>query len=207
MASKFSNVGILDYGIGNLNSILNAVERLGYSAEVTAEISHKANFTHLIIPGVGAFGPCVKKLKERISVESLSEVVLESKIPTLGICVGMQLMFESSEEDTSEAGLSWFPGRIKKLKSSDKERVPHVGWNEVKFKSDSLGFTKDSSFHFYFDHSYAYVDQQAPDVEAVCDYSGGFSAIVRRKNIIGVQFHPEKSQKNGKKLLESFLGS
>ena len=205
IAIKSFKVGILDYGIGNLNSIVNAVERLGHRAEIIAEIDQHSQLSHLIIPGVGAFGSCANKIRDRVSINVLSDLVLGTKIPTLGICVGMQLMCHSSEEDNSVEGLGWFPGKIKKLRSSDEARVPHVGWNEVLFKNNSLGFHQNSSSHFYFDHSYAYVKEQSAEVEAVCDYADGFSAIIRRENIVGVQFHPEKSQKNGAKLLENFF--
>ena len=204
--SKKRKVGILDYGIGNLNSIVNAFERLGHEAKIINKLEGNRQLSHLVIPGVGAFGSCAEKLKSTISIDLLNELVLHTKIPTLGICVGMQLMCSSSEEDCSVAGLSWFSGEIKKLKSSNQERIPHVGWNEVRFKNDYLGFQKSALKHFYFDHAYAYIETEGVESKAICDYSDNFSAIISLENIIGVQFHPEKSQKNGAILLEHFCG-
>ena len=198
-------IGILDYGVGNIASISNAIKRLGYECTIVGAGHKKPKLTHLIIPGVGSFGYCRNKLNNPELSDLLLEYVSIKKINTLGICVGMQLMFESSTESPDYEGLSWFDGTITKLLATNNQRVPHVGWNEVNFIVSTVGFECGDKPNFYFDHSFAYKGIETDYTVATCEYSEKFTAIVERDHMIGIQFHPEKSQKNGLRILKSFI--
>ncbi len=198
-------MGILDYGVGNLASIANAVGRTGHESMLVGVEHGLPEISHLIIPGVGSFGYCREQLMNNNLHEILQEYIFIRKINALGICVGMQLMFDGSEESPSASGLGWVNGYISKLKSVNGNRVPHVGWNNVRFEKKSLGFSEGDSPNFYFDHSYALKTINPDLTVASSDYGGGFSAIVEKENLLGIQFHPEKSQKNGALILENFL--
>ena len=198
-------MGILDYGVGNLASIANAVRRTGHESTLVGVEHGLPKISHLIIPGVGSFGYCKEKLINSNLYEILLEYIFNRKINALGICVGMQLMFAGSDESPTVLGFGWVNGYISKLKSVNGCRVPHVGWNNVRFEKKSLGFSKGDSPNFYFDHSYALKTIDPNLTIASSDYGGGFSAIVEKENLLGIQFHPEKSQKNGALILENFL--
>lgn len=199
------HVGILNYGVGNISSIANAIARLGYNFKIIEAAVDAINLSHLIIPGVGSFGYCKSKLVSSELFNIMSEYVAIKKTPTLGICVGMQLMLEASQESPGISGFGWFQGTAEKIKATQDRRVPHVGWNSVEFQNDTLGFKKNDTPNFYFDHSFAYKDTENLYSSAVCEYSEVFAAVIEYENIVGVQFHPEKSQRNGLKLLENFL--
>lgn len=200
-------VGIVNYNSGNIRSVVNAVESVGAVAQGVHEPGQMNGCTHLILPGVGAFGFCVERLRESRILPALENWVLQGGKPLLGICVGMQLMAESSEEQGSHAGLGWIGGSVRRLeKCADAGiRVPHVGWNEVVFKEPFGLFSRDESADFYFDHSFAYHDLVSGVELGVCSHGRQFSAIIRKDNIVAVQFHPEKSQAAGMRFLESFL--
>jgi glutamine amidotransferase len=163
------------------------------------------NADALILPGVGAFEACAKRLRDRHLDTLLHEAVLIRKKNVLGICVGMQLMATVSEENGSHSGLDWIPGRVVKLNLPDSYAVPHVGWNDIRQRNKHMLFSRTSkSPNFYFDHSYHYqCDQQF--VTAECDYGIPVTAAIKKDNIHGVQFHPEKSQNNGLRLFRSFF--
>jgi imidazole glycerol-phosphate synthase subunit HisH len=199
--------GIIDYNSGNIRSVVNAVESIGVATQRVYDPDQLAGCSHIILPGVGAFGFCVDRLRESGLLPALENWALQDKKPLLGICVGMQLMADSSEEQGRHEGLGWIGGLVRKLdKSSDDGiRVPHVGWNEVVF-SQSFGLFKSGEYvDFYFDHSFAYHNPVLGYEIGFCRHGCQFSAIVRRDNIVAVQFHPEKSQTAGMRLLESFL--
>ena len=198
-------VGILDYGVGHLASIATAVGRSVHETLLVGIEHGTPEISHLIIPGVGSFGYCKDKITNNNLNEVLLEYIFNRKINALGICVGMQLMFNSSEESPSAQGFGWVDGKISKLKTTNGMRVPHVGWNNVKFFRKSLGFAEGDSPNFYFDHSYAFKNIYSDLTVASTDYGEGFSAIIEKENLLGIQFHPEKSQKNGAVVFEHFL--
>lgn len=202
---RTAKIGILDYGVGNLLSISNALSRIGYDSSIVGIDRDNPRLSHLIIPGVGSFGYCRNQLENSDLLNLVSEYVLIDEIRTLGICVGMQLMFEASEESPNAKGLRWFDGIVTQIEATEKHRVPHVGWNCVNFHHDTLGFYVDESPNFYFDHSFAYPDIKSKYSVATCNHSENFAAVIEKDNIVGVQFHPEKSQKNGLKLLKNFI--
>ena len=197
---------IVDYGAGNIFSVHKALNKLGYNQIKVSRNSldiKKADF--LILPGVGAFNHCVKSLKKYNLTEILNEMVLGKSKPILGICVGMQLMANFSEENGLHHGLGWIPGKVVKLRFSSDTAIPHVGWNDISIKKDKNLFKNNKkSSHFYFDHSYQYLCDKEY-ILATCKYEINITAAINCKNIYGVQFHPEKSQNNGLKLFRSFL--
>lgn len=199
---------IVDYGIGNTFSVSNAIRALGYhKLRISSAESDILNADALILPGVGSFETCAKNLRERQLDAVLNEAVLARSKPILGICVGMQLMATSSEENGLHVGLDWIPGRVVKLVLPEKYAVPHVGWNDVRPRTKDMLFTRTSeSPNFYFDHSYHYQCDSA-FVTAECQYGISISASIQKNNIHGVQFHPEKSQNNGLRLFRGFFSS
>lgn len=199
---------IVDYGVGNIRSVSNAIHALGYQKlQVSAAEVDILNADALILPGVGAFETCVNNLRERHLDTLLHEAVLIRKKPILGICVGMQLMATVSEENGIHAGLDWISGRVVKLKLPENYAVPHVGWNDINQTREDILFSRiASSPNFYFDHSYHYQCDPA-FVTAECDYGIRITAAINKHNIHGVQFHPEKSQNNGLKLYRGFFNA
>lgn len=201
-------ITIIDYGVGNLASIENMLKRVG----VDSIISHKPEdllaATKFILPGVGAFDTCAEKLKHSGLLSIVEEKVLKNKIPVLGVCVGMQLLTESSEEGKL-LGLGWVKGKIVKFKPAllpENHKVPHMGWTEVHLKKASRLFTDMyDEPRFYFVHSYHAEMDRPEDVLVTANYGYDFVAGVESENIVGVQFHPEKSHKFGMKLFENFV--
>lgn len=202
-----SNVILIDYGMGNLDSVRRAVEECGGRVALSKTPSDLSAATHLILPGVGAFGAGMAGLAVRGLIEPMRTMVFERQVPFLGICLGMQLLATSGEEGGNHAGLGWIPGVVRLLKPAvPAERVPHVGWNEVHENCPSRLFEGiPSGKDFYFVHSYHFVCDDPKDRLAVTPYAGTFTAAVERGNIFGVQFHPEKSQRTGFHLLKNFL--
>lgn len=198
-------VGIVDYQAGNIRSLENALEHLGAQTIRLAAAEDFAQCSHVLLPGVGAFGFCAQRLAASGLLPALHEWAFEYHKPLLGICVGMQLMAAGSEEDPGEAGLDWIGGTVRKLVAGTGIRVPHVGWNRVTF-TESLGeFPPGDSADFYFDHSYAYQSPVRGHATGLCAHGIKFCAVVRRENVIAAQFHPEKSQEAGLRFLRGFL--
>jgi len=198
-----SKVCILDYGSGNVGSVYNLIKYMNYDCIVSNDPKEIKTSTHIILPGVGAFGAAMEKVKKKIPIQELENEILKKHKPFLGICVGMQLMAEKSEEFGKFNGLGWVKGKVKKLKS---KMLPHIGWNDIIIKKQSklfngLGEHKD----FYFVHSFHFEVEDKDIVIAETDYEQKFCSIFQRENIIGVQFHPEKSQTVGQVLLKNFL--
>jgi glutamine amidotransferase len=164
-----------------------------------------ASGTHLVLPGVGAFGFCADKLGDSGLVPRLRSWALEERRPLLGICVGMQLLSDCSEESPHATGLGWIGGEVKRIPVEEGIRVPHVGWNSVVFGRRFGAFAAGSSADFYFDHSYAYHIPRDGAVMGSCTHGVTFSAVIARDNITAVQFHPEKSQSSGLRFLDGFL--
>lgn len=197
-------VCILDYGSGNVRSVANLLTFLKVAHVVSNEPAELAAATHLILPGVGAFGASMQKICERIDLKLLTQAVFERRAPFLGICVGMQVLAQSGHEFGTHPGLGWIRGRVRRFQQSELP-VPHVGWNEVRrVRADSL-LGEHDKLDFYFVHSYVLEADDPGDVEATTTYGETYPSIVRRDNILGVQFHPEKSQKAGMLLLTNFL--
>lgn len=200
---------ILDYGIGNTGSILNMLLHVGGDAVISSREQDIDEAEGLILPGVGAFDHGMEKLYSSGLVSVLKKRVLNEKIPILGICLGMQLLFESSEEGQSK-GLGWIPGQVGlfNFKNAKKERlkVPHMGWNEIQVVNNHPLFEGlESEARFYFVHSYHAICNTDQYAIASSDYGYTFTCAVQKDNIYGVQFHPEKSHRFGKALLKNFL--
>jgi imidazole glycerol-phosphate synthase subunit HisH len=196
---------IVDLGSGNLGSIPHALRRLNYTAVITSSESEIEQAERIILPGVGAFDSVVAALDERGLRPVLSRRVLEERVPMLGICVGMQMLLGRSEEGELP-GLNWIPGTVRKFEASEKLKVPHMGWNTVARSPKSrLLETAVDVPRFYFVHSY-YVDcEQSVDVAGRTVYGVEFSSVIERDNIMGVQFHPERSHSAGLDVLRSFI--
>jgi glutamine amidotransferase len=196
---------IVDYGMGNLESVGNALSFLGYSPFISSDPDNIAAADGYILPGVGAFAIAMKNLEERGLIDALQEGVIARGKPILGICLGMQLIAESSSEMGLHAGLGWMKAKVVQIDGGAKLKVPHVGWNDIQIlKHDLLFKNLPGHAHFYFDHSYHFICDDN-DVAARCDYGIPLVAAIQRGNIFATQFHPEKSQTAGLKLLRNFL--
>jgi imidazole glycerol-phosphate synthase subunit HisH len=203
-----SIVAIVDYGMCNLDSVARAIEECGGKAVVTASPAEVHAATHVILPGVGAFTDAMAHLAERKLIEPLREVALERKMPFLGICLGMQLMARYGHEGGGSEGLGMISAEVKRLQpDAPGVRIPHIGWNEVEHpQSSPLLAEIPSGKDFYFVHSFAMFCDDEASVVARTPYCGGFVSIARGgERLYGVQFHPEKSQKTGFRLLRNFL--
>jgi glutamine amidotransferase len=200
-------VAIVDYGLCNLDSIARAVEECGGNSIITDRESDLKTATYLILPGVGAFSAAMHNLRQLGLDEVLTEQVIAKQIPFLGICLGMQLIATKGYEGGETLGLGWIKGEVRRLEATAaKERIPHMGWNEVFFSKDTLLFKNiPSGKDFYFVHSYHLSCELEGESLAYTPYCGGFSSAVGRDLIFGVQFHPEKSQRLGFQVLRNFL--
>lgn len=203
MAGK---VVIIDYGLGNVGSVKNALDYLHIDSTISGSLSDITRATHIILPGVGTFGEGIGNLRKRRLDKVLNEQVTGKGKPILGVCLGMQLMAEAGEENSLHRGLGWVKGRVVKIKSK-KLRLPHIGWNDVSVKKTDSIFKGIDPSVFYFVHSFALKANDKSDVTATCNYGEIFCAAVQRNNIYGVQFHPERSQKSGLMIYENFLNA
>ena len=198
-------VAIIDYDAGNIRSVEKAVALLGYEAVVTREQEMILSADHIILPGVGAFGDAMDKLEKYGLVNVIHEAV-ERQIPFLGICLGLQLLFESSEEAPGVEGLGLLPGRILRIPEKTDLKIPHIGWNSLSFPHQGRlfqGITEGA--YVYFVHSY-YLEAKEPEiVKAATEYGTLIHASVERDNLFACQFHPEKSSEVGLKILQNFL--
>lgn len=196
------SIAIIDYGVGNLRSVEKAFTSQDIEAVVTSDVKILSKADKLVLPGVGAFKACMDGLKAR----GFDELVLESANagkPIIGLCVGLQMMFDEGHEFGVHKGLGLMPGRV--VKFPEKLRVPHIGWNQVEFKQHHPIFNGlTSQTFFYFVHSYYVEARDESNVLGVTDYGMRYASICGRDNIVGVQFHPEKSQTAGLKLLKNF---
>ena len=194
---------IINY-IGNLKSVENAFKNRGAEVYVTDSIRKIKNATGIVLPGVGAFGAGMKNLEKHNLIDLIIKEIEKGK-PFLGICLGLQLLFEKSEETPDVKGLSIFKGEVKKFKIKDL-KIPHLGWNQIEIKKRSplLKGIKNKSF-FYFVHSYFVEPEEKDIIMCTTNYGKEFVTGVWKENVFGVQFHPEKSQDNGLKLIENFI--
>ncbi len=195
-------VAIIDYGVGNLRSVEKAFAATGCDAVVSSDQSVLHQAEHLVLPGVGAFGACMKSLIERGFDRLVRERVAEGT-PLLGVCVGMQMLFEESEEFGTTPGLGLLRGRVRRF--ADDLVVPQVGWNQVRQRVPHPLFDgiEDGSF-FYFVHSYYCEPVEGEVILGETDYGGPYASVIAQRNLSGVQFHPEKSQSGGLQLLSNF---
>ncbi len=197
-------IAIIDYGMGNLFSVQKALERIGFSATITALPDVLAKAEKIVLPGVGAFGDAMREIERRRLVEPIRQAVAAGK-PFLGICLGLQVLFEKSEESPGIPGLGILPGEVKRFVTDMK--VPHMGWNQIRIRRpapifDGIG----DDAYVYFVHSYYVVPVRAEDIAATTDYELEFVSSVWRHNLFATQFHPEKSQAVGLKILKNFAG-
>lgn len=198
------SVLVVDYGVGNVKSVTNALERLGYRYTVSSALADIAAGERYILPGVGAFEEAMRNLRECGIIDALKEEVVSRGKPLLGICLGMQVLAEDSTENGMHQGLGLIPGHVVRIEAHDQVRVPHVGWNNLSVsKTDPLFARIAEGSRFYFDHSYHFA-AEAAYVAATCEYGAGITAAVQHGSIFGVQFHPEKSQNNGLRLIRAF---
>ena len=201
---------IIDYGSGNLRSAAKAFERMGGDETilVTSDAAEVAKAERIVLPGVGAFADCRRGLDAVPGMtDLLRRLVLEEGRPFLGICVGMQLMASLGEEHGGSAGLDWIKGRVAKITPADASlKIPHMGWNQLVNVADHpvLDGLHDGAYA-YFVHSFHFLPEDPGQLLATVDYGGALSAVIGRDNMIGTQFHPEKSQETGLRLIENFL--
>ena len=200
-------IAIIDYGMGNLASVLKAIRSLRMEVVITSDPKEIYESSLIILPGVGSFEQGMKNLKDRGLIELLTEEVIHNKKPFLGICLGMQLLSSSSDEGESISGLNWIEGRVVKINSDDKSiKIPHMGWNDVKISNNSKLYKKvENNSSFYFVHSYHFVPKDKTIISGTCEHGSQLVASIEKDNIFATQFHPEKSHDIGTELLMNFL--
>lgn len=197
-------ITIVDYGMGNLRSVQKAIERLGHAAEISANPERIGQAEKLILPGVGAFGDGMRELLERELVEPIKEAV-KRETPFLGICLGLHLLFDTGLEDGEHAGLGILAGKVVRFATAPGLKVPHMGWNSLRIRQPEPLFAgiEDDSY-FYFVHSYYAVPDDSAVVAAEACYPDPFTAAISQGRLFGTQFHPEKSQRLGLRVLRNF---
>ncbi|HKA32088.1 MAG TPA: imidazole glycerol phosphate synthase subunit HisH [Candidatus Binatia bacterium] len=197
-------IAVVDYGMGNLHSVQKAFERLGHSAEITRDVGAIMRADGVVLPGVGAFSACMENLKRYDLVAPMRDVVAR-KTPFLGICLGFQLLFSESEEFGPQKGLDIFPGRVVGFRPGNGTKVPHMGWNQLETKKSTpfLDSVSDGDF-VYFVHSFYVVPEDPSLVATTTPYSPSFASSIATDHLFACQFHPEKSQTVGLKILGNF---
>ena len=207
MPSSLPSIVIIDCGVGNHQSVWNALKLLGYSATITSSPDAIAGASHLIFPGVGSFSEGMEGVSKRNLTPLLTEEVLKKKKPILGICLGMQLFATEGHEYGNFKGLGWIPGTVEQIDTSTSRlRLPHIGWNDVSITRDhpiTRGYSQKPIF--YFVHSYHLIPDDSQVILGTADYGSAVTAIIAKDNIVGVQFHPEKSHEDGLQIFRNFL--
>ena len=199
-----NNTAIINYGMGNIWSLKNALDNVKINYQLVSEPENLKKFSHIILPGVGSAKEAYQRLEKKGFVESITDCVIKRDKKILGICVGMQLMGESTEEDGGSKCFGFFENRVLKLKQKKGVKLPHVGFNSVRASSSSL-FESIEQKDFYFVHSYAMEVKNQSYEAGITEYNQKFVSAVIKDNIFGTQFHPEISQNNGLKLLNNFF--
>jgi len=196
---------ILDYGSGNVKSVLNICKYIKDNSKISNNIEDIKNSSHIILPGVGSFKASMDKIKKYLPIEEILNEIINKHKPILGICVGMQVFANQGYEFGECSGLSLIDGSVKKLETN-KYPLPNIGWNNIDVKKDNLLFKKlEENNSFYFVHSFAFIPNNIDNVIASSIYENKFVCAIQKNNIFGVQFHPEKSQKSGIQLLKNFI--
>lgn len=197
-------IAIVDYQMGNLRSVQKGFERVGHAAAITSDPATIAHASKVVLPGVGAIADAIAELRRRELVEPIRDAIAADK-PFLGICLGLQLLFDTSYEDGTHQGLGIIPGEVRRFDLPAEYKVPHMGWNEVELRHRPPIFEgiEDRS-HFYFVHSYFVAPSDPNVVAGEASYGEPFCAMIWQKNLFATQFHPEKSQQNGLRVLKNF---
>ena len=205
------NVTIVDYKSGNISSVINSFKEVAkdkVNIKVTSDLSTIKDSDKVVLPGQGSFKSCIDGLNNIDGlINTLNEFVIENKKPLLGICVGLQMFADIGYEEIETKGLGWISGKVSKIDNkSGKFKLPHIGWNEINIKKDSKIFKDiDNKSHMYFVHSYEFVPEDKAVISATIDYSTNVVCAAEKENIFGTQFHPEKSDKVGLKIIDNFL--
>ena len=205
------NVTIVDYNSGNISSVINSFKEVAkdkVNIEVSSDLSKIKSSDKVVLPGQGSFKSCVDALnKINGLVDTLSEFAINNKKPLLGICVGLQMFADIGYEETETKGLGWISGKVMKINNQNgKYKLPHIGWNEINIKKDSKIFEGiENNSHMYFVHSYEFIPNDKSVISATTDYSSNHVCAVEEENIFGTQFHPEKSDKTGLKIIDNFI--
>ena len=199
-------VTILEVGFGNLPSLDRVLSQLSVGTKNVESVQDILEAEHLIIPGVGSFETAMNYLNQNHYGEALKKRALELKLPTLGICLGAQVMFGKGYEGAVMKGLSIFDGTVENLTNKLAQKKSHTGWDKVKFRKDFLGISRNENIDLFFNHDYIMIPDNTNDISAECDFGGTFAVALKTYNCYAVQFHPEKSQESGLTILRNFLG-
>ena len=205
------NVTIVDYNSGNISSVINSFKEVAkdkVNIEVTSDLEKIKLSDKVVLPGQGSFKSCIEALNSMKGlVDTLNEFAINSKKPLLGICVGLQMFADIGYEETETKGLGWISGKVSKINNqNNKYKLPHIGWNEINILKDSKIFKDiDNNSHMYFVHSYEFIPGDKSVISATTDYSSNIICAVEKENIFGTQFHPEKSDKTGLKIIDNFI--
>jgi glutamine amidotransferase len=205
------NVAIVDYNSGNISSVINSFKEVAkdkVNIEVTSDLDKIRYSDKVVLPGQGSFKSCVEALNNISGlVETLNEFAINNKKPLLGICVGLQMFADIGYEEVETKGLGWIPGKVSKIDNkSGKFKLPHIGWNQINIIKDSKIFKDiENNSHMYFVHSYEFLPEDKNVISATTDYSSNIVCSVEKENIFGTQFHPEKSDKIGLKIINNFI--
>ena len=205
------NVTIVDYNSGNISSVINSFKEVAkdkVNIEVTSDLNKIRSSDKVVLPGQGSFKSCVDALNNINGlVDTLNDFVLTNKKPLLGICVGLQMFADVGYEETETKGLGWIPGKVSKIDNQNgKYKLPHIGWNQINILKNSKIFKDiENNSHMYFVHSYELVPNDKSVVSATTDYSSNIVCSIEKENIFGTQFHPEKSDKIGLKIIDNFI--
>ena len=205
------NVTIVDYNSGNISSVINSFSKVANNKvdlEVTSDLNKIKSSDKVVLPGQGSFKSCVDALNNIEGlVDTLNEFAINEKKPLLGICVGLQMFADIGYEETETKGLGWIPGKVSKIDNQKgKYKLPHIGWNQINILKNSKIFKNiENNSHMYFVHSYEFIPEDKSVISAITDYSSNIVCSVEKENIFGTQFHPEKSDEFGLKIIENFI--
>ncbi len=205
------NVTIVDYKSGNISSVINSFKEVAkdkVNIEVTSDLNKIKSSDKIVLPGQGSFKSCVEALNKIKGLkDTLNEIAISNKKPLLGICVGLQMFADVGYEESETKGLGWISGKVTKIDNQNgKFKLPHIGWNQINIVKDSKIFQNiENNSHMYFVHSYEFIPKDKSVILATTDYSSNIVCSVEKENIFGTQFHPEKSDKSGLKIIDNFI--